>query len=162
MIWINLAFFYQERSFFSLMEDRKPIVFVLLMKAGYKYIIFSKINSRFSFFSNEMVIIRNLFINFSCGFCLHRLTAGFWLWPLSALLSEWIPRFGWDHKHYETRMKCQAQAFLNHGQFFPKFKGKLKRASTSVLILKLDHRWQLVFRKDQFYFIFLTGSKSIN
>lgn len=37
------------------MEDKKPIVFVLLMKADYKYIIFSKINSRFSFFSNEMV-----------------------------------------------------------------------------------------------------------
>lgn len=56
-------------------------------------------------------------------------------------------------------MKCQAQAFLNHGQFFPKFKGKLKRASTSVLILKLDDN--LSSEKINFTLFFLLVLKAL-
>lgn len=52
-------------------------------------------------------------------------------------LNEFLSLAG-TFKHYEIRMKCQAQAFLSHGQFFPKFKEKQKRASASVLVLKLD------------------------
>lgn len=108
MIWVNLTFFINKDHFFSLMEDRKPIVFVLVVKAGYKYIIFSKINSRFSFFNNEMVIIKKflyqflirlLFASFDCRLLIMGtvcpaiwMNSQVWLGPLSIMKQEWNVR----------------------------------------------------------------------
>mgnify|MGYP001852306223 CR=1 FL=1 len=91
-----MGFLYQQRPFFfPLEEGRKPTDFGFGKESGLLMPISSKINSRYYFYHNKMAIRMKLSVSltgFVCIIFLH----SFWLWGLCALLSEWIPKLGWD------------------------------------------------------------------